>query len=294
LLLEKENFFHFQDFGNKDAVLVKGPVYASAEEMTSVKDFFTPSDYLFSQSSLLGMVVFEKNGLKRYWVQTKETLSEIAKKFGLSPQTILWANLYKKIIKPGEELIILPVDGILYEVKKGDNLEEIFKKYHLDEALFKKYNPDYQKLIVEPGEHLILPYSKPINMKDLAGSFLPDLKNYFTAPAVGWYKKELDEKNAVEILNHCGTPIFAAAEGLVVKEVSNNSYNDGYGNYLIIEHPNGTKTLYAHTEKNLKTVGDYVKQKEEIALMGNSGASLFSSCSLRFEVYGAKNPFSLK
>ncbi len=91
---------------------------------------------------------------------------------------------------------------------------------------------------------------------------------------------------------------MAAAEGLVVPDPqipnTTDGWNDGYGNFVLIEHPfgNDVRTRYAHLEKVLVSIGDYVKQGEVIGLMGETGDA--SGCHVHFEVYGAQNPFAKK
>ena len=98
--------------------------------------------------------------------------------------------------------------------------------------------------------------------------------------------------NAVDIANACGTAMYAAAEGLVTA-VTGVEWNEGYGSYIIIEHPNGTKTRYSHNEKNTVSVGDYVAQGDLIGYIGNSGNTHGpTGCHLHFEVMGARNPFA--
>ena len=67
-----------------------------------------------------------------------------------------------------------------------------------------------------------------------------------------------------------GTPVYAADNGKVI--VAGN-LGDGYGNYIILDHQNGYKTLYAHNSELLVSVGDMVAQGEQIALSGNTGNS---------------------
>lgn len=116
---------------------------------------------------------------------------------------------------------------------------------------------------------------------------------YFILPSAGLNWGGLHYDNAVDFADLCGRPIWAAAEGLVIEEFSNNRWNSGYGNYILIEHPNGTKTRYAHTLKNSASLGDYVGQGEQIALVGNTGnAKGATGCHLHFEVIGGQNPFA--
>lgn len=244
-------------------------------------------------------VIPTRQGLKKYKVSEGDTLSEIAAQFGVTLDTIKWANLdVGSVISPGDELTILPVSGILYKVESQDTLESVSAKYRINPELIKKYNPDYQKLFESPMQIVILPYAKPINKWSYISQYkenLPSLPNYFSLPARGWNWGELHYYNAIDIAADCGKPIYAAAEGLVIKESDENRWNEGYGNYILIEHPNGTKTKYAHTLENEVSEGDYVLQGEQIALIGNTGNTDGpTGCHLHFEVYGAKNPFAVK
>jgi murein DD-endopeptidase MepM/ murein hydrolase activator NlpD len=124
------------------------------------------------------------------------------------------------------------------------------------------------------------------------------MKSFFSLPVIGWNWGQLHNYNAVDIANQCGTPVQAAAEGLVVSDAELGSgsggWNDGYGSFVLIEHPNGTKTRYAHLDKTLVKAGDYVARGEEIGMMGNTGSTHGpTGCHIHFEVYGAKNPFAV-
>ncbi|MDP2704598.1 MAG: M23 family metallopeptidase [bacterium] len=240
-------------------------------------------------------VTSERNGLKRYRVQKGDTLSEVAARFGVSLETLRSANPgLKNLVEVGEILTILPVNGILYETREGDSIESVASRYRVRADLIIKYNPTYQKLFEKPGEKMILPNAKPIVYSDSAKN-LPDMRSYFTLPAKGWNWGALHYDNAVDIADECGSPVYAAAEGLVKEESEEGYWNEGYGNYVVIGHPNGTETKYAHTEKNLARVGDYVAQGNQIATIGNTGKTDGpTGCHLHFEVKGAKNPFAIR
>jgi murein DD-endopeptidase MepM/ murein hydrolase activator NlpD len=240
-----------------------------------------------------------RHGVLKYKVQAGDTLSSIAANFGIDIETIRLANPgARSLLKVGQELTILSVSGILYETKDGDTPEFVANLYGVPLDLIKQFNPDYQKLFASPGNLIILPNAKPINRADYLNRYvrgLPDLGNYFALPARGWNWGQLHDYNAVDIADECGRPIYASAEGLVIEERSGGFWNRGYGNYILIEHPNGTRTRYAHTAKNLVRTGDYVAQGDVIAFIGNTGNTHGpTGCHLHFEVYGAKNPFAIK
>lgn len=253
--------------------------------------FFGPSP------SLVG-TISSRDGIKKYKVQKGDTFSNIAARFGITLETVKNANPKIKNLRVGAEVLILPVSGILYSVEKGDTLQSLVDRFGADPALVKKHNPDYLKILETPDASLILPNVKNIPAsisKRKAIGDLADLGNYFILPAKGWNWGLLHEHNAVDIANSCGSPIYAAADGVVVEESSDGSWNNGYGNFILVEHPNMTQTRYAHTLKNIVRAGDIVSQGKQIALIGNSGNTEGSTgCHLHFEVIGAKNPFALK
>lgn len=87
-----------------------------------------------------------------------------------------------------------------------------------------------------------------------------------------------------------GTPILAAADG----KVSFSGWSGGYGELIILDHGNGTKTKYGHCSKRLVSVGDIVRQGDVIGKVGNTGNS--TGPHLHYEVIRegqAKNPESL-
>ncbi len=116
--------------------------------------------------------------------------------------------------------------------------------------------------------------------------------SYFIIPTTGWNWGTLHYNNAVDIANSCGTPVYAAAAGLIV-ENSAKGWNEGYGHYIKIEHPNNTETLYAHLDENIAPSGKYITQGELIGYMGNTGNTHGpTGCHLHFEVHGTKNPLA--
>lgn len=95
----------------------------------------------------------------------------------------------------------------------------------------------------------------------------------------------------IDIAGPVGTPIVAAAEGVVVTSGWNSG---GYGNLVEIRHADGSLTLYAHNQRILVEEGQRVTQGQLIAEMGSTGFS--TGPHLHFEIHpagqGAVNPIT--
>lgn len=272
---------------------------AADESAPEVSGFILlDSSVILDPANPLNTILPTREGLMVYQVQPGDTISKIAAKFDISVDAIFWTNpgLRSSFIKPGQEIVILPVEGVLYEVKEGDTLDSIAGLYGVSAEEIKNYNPKFQEILQGSGNRLIIPHGRPLQKNTYvsrwSGDFL-DLGNYFAIPTTGWNWGRLHDYNAVDIANQCGTPVYAAAEGLVVEIAADDGWNSGYGNYVKIEHPNKTYTRYAHLSKILVDSGKYVLQGAKIGLMGNTGNTHGpTGCHLHFEVYGAKNPFA--
>lgn len=239
--------------------------------------------------------------ISRYIVQNGDTISSIAKMFKVSVNTILWANeVTPSTLKVGTELIILPISGIQHIIKKGDTIESIAAKYKVDSSEILDFNNISADTVLTIGDILIVPDAElePVVQKSkinqsvtakLHGANGPALVGYYVRPINGGTKSQgLHGYNGVDLAAPIGTTIKAAAAGTVLIS-SYGSWNYGYGNYVVISHPNGTQTLYAHASKLMVRVGERVVQGQKIAEVGSTGKS--TGPHLHFEIRGAKNPF---
>lgn len=233
-----------------------------------------------------------------YLVQDGDTLSQVAEMFGVSVNTIVWANDLSsgKDIHPGETLLILPINGVQHTVKKGDTLAAIAKKYSGDKDEIIAYNGlENGELVV--GDVVTIPGGevpedpKPTGVKTGTKVITsgPNVSGYFIHPIPGTVRTQgLHGYNGVDYGAPVGTPIRAAAGGRVITSRA-GGWNGGYGNFVVIEHSNGTQTLYAHNSRNIVWQGQSVVQGQVIGYSGNTGRS--TGPHLHFEVRGAKNPF---
>ena len=236
----------------------------------------------------------------------KESINGVAKKFGVSADTIRWANKLSKTAKlhKGQKLKIPPGTGILHVVKKGDTLQKIANKYRASAQAIMEMNwldpgeaLTVGKEIFVPGgtmlseesqkdkrnRHYIVyksnnPY-KPINWAP------PGVGKFLTWPVKS--SRRISQHYhpghlAIDIISSAAArkrygphvPILAAAPGRVVfSGWKCDAYRCGYAYRIIIDHKNGYCTLYAHLQKgSLKVgVGDYVTRGQQIARMGDTG-----------------------
>ncbi len=248
------------------------------------------SSFLLSPGSPLSNILPTRDGLMIYKVQSGDTLSSVASNFGISLNTLFWANPNLKarsVLKVGQEVVVLPVSGVLHQVKENDTIASLSNQYSVSPDQITQFNPR-----ISLGNTIIIPGAKP-NSKSVssAPSNLPRLAGYFAIPTTGWNWGRLHHNNAVDIANACGTAIYAAAEGLVVE--SKTGWNQGYGNVVVVEHPNNISTRYAHLQKSAVEVGQYIVQGDSVGYMGNTGNTHGpTGCHLHFEVAGAVNPFA--
>ena len=121
-----------------------------------------------------------------------------------------------------------------------------------------------------------------------AKSKIKNASGYFANPLASGHKTQglHDHNRAIDIGAPTGTPIRAAASGTVL--FAKIGYNGGFGNLVIINHPNGTQTYYAHQSKLGVHAGEKVSQGQVIGYVGSTGHS--TGPHLHFEVRGARNP----
>ncbi len=235
-----------------------------------------------------------QSAITQYSVEQGDTPASIAQKFGISLNTVLWANNLKETsqLTPGKELTILPVSGVLHIVRPGDTLSEISSWYKVSVDDIAQFN-NLSSSQVFVGDILVIPNG--VMPKVLPQGRLTQLPNsYFIWPIPAPHRitQGLHPFNAVDIANgECGDPIYAAAGG----EVQKTGYTWLGGNYVRILHSNGVVTYYGHMSAILVGVGEKIYQGQTIGYIGHTGVTIPagpSGCHVHFEVRGAANPFA--
>ena len=237
-----------------------------------------------------------RDSIITYVVQEGDTISEIAENFNLSTNTILWENNIgpRNFIKPGQELVILPVTGATHTIKRGDTLNAIASRYKAKPGDILEVNKLADASELKIGSKVVIPDGIPpapvIPISYSSG--LADIRSIFkpAKPIAGKLNWPTTAKRITQYFRgwrHSGLdigakrnqPIYAADDGVVATSGWNKG---GYGYYIIIDHGNGFHTLYAHNNENYVKKGARVKKGEIIAAIGSTGRS--TGPHLHFEV----------
>jgi surface antigen len=95
--------------------------------------------------------------IKQYTAKAGDTVISVAQQFGVSSDTIKWANnLASDAIDAGKQLVIPPVDGVIYTVASGDTTISIATKYQADKDRIVAFN-DLELTGLIPGKTIIVP-----------------------------------------------------------------------------------------------------------------------------------------
>jgi len=231
-----------------------------------------------------------------YKVQKGDTISGIAKKFGLTNiSTLISVNDIGNVrsLCSGQKLKIPSIDGITYKVKSGESLASIATKNNISQDAILDVN-DLSSEVLQTGQMLFLPGAK-LDQKTLnlamGDQFICPIKSsYRMSSAFGPRLDPITGKKSThkgqDFACPTGTPIYSSMGGKVI--FAGESWL--YGKHIIIDHGNGYQTLYAHMSKIIATKGTYVTQGTRIGLVGNTGYS--TGPHLHFTVYKNGNPIN--
>jgi murein DD-endopeptidase MepM/ murein hydrolase activator NlpD len=257
--------------------------------------------------------------VSKYIVEKGDTVFGIAEKFGIKPETVLWANQFvlgdnPHNLRPGQELNILPVDGTYHRWSAGDGLNGVAKFFGVSPEVIVDYSGnqidpaslgDYANPNIEPGTWLVVPGGTrefvnwsapaiPLDNPQVAAVLGTGACEKVSAGAVGagvfvWpannhFLSGFDYRpeanhNGIDVDGDEGAPVYAADNGVIVYAGWNNW---GYGNVVVINHGNGWQTLYAHLSAIYVSCGQSVYQTNIIGAVGNTGNS--SGPHLHFEM----------
>ena len=263
-----------------------------------------------------------------YVVQPGDNLFMIAEKYGLRPETVLWGNYEvlrdnPQFLRPGQELTILPTDGVYYQWARGDNLSSIASFFRVAPDVIINYpgNRVFSDLTaitppeIAAGTWLIIPGGER-DLKDWGPPAItrknPAAAAYYGAGYCGevyegaigtggfiWptvattlsgYDYSPTLHPGIDIAGAEGTAVFATDSGVVVYS-GWSQY--GFGYLIVLDHGNGWQSAYAHLSAVNVGCGQSVAQGSVIGAIGNTGNSTGAHLhfEMRSDIYGKVNPW---
>lgn len=245
--------------------------------------------------------VAPRTEVEKYVVQSGDTASGIAEQFGITTSTLLWANNLNawSYIRPGDELNIPPVSGVLHTVASGDTLNKIANTYEADTQKILAFNKlsDADDLVV--GETIIVPdgvkktvvpstattYSSTASSSSSSGS--SSYSGTYSGGTSGWvWPSDWRVITQYYGWRHAGldidcdyhVPNYAANNGVVTR----SGWVSGYGLFVEIDHGGGIKTRYGHFSSLSVSAGQTVYAGQKLGMCGTTGRS--TGTHLHFEV----------
>ncbi len=95
--------------------------------------------------------------MKKYTTKAGDTVQVVAQTFGVSADTVKWANnIASDALEAGKQLTIPPVDGIVYTVREGDTVDSLAGKYGADKSRIVSFN-DLELGGLTPGKTIVIP-----------------------------------------------------------------------------------------------------------------------------------------
>ncbi|MFC1626909.1 peptidoglycan DD-metalloendopeptidase family protein [Patescibacteria group bacterium] len=226
-----------------------------------------------------------------YSVQDGDTLSSIAEQFGVSSDSIKWANkLPRDTLRIKQTLKIPPVTGIVHKVREGETIYSVAKKYKTDPQKIVNFPfndfTDLDTFALAIGQTLVVPDGVQLQAQAIVSSSIsvPTVitggTGQFLWPTTGgitqypvWYHMAVDIADG-------SAPGIAASDGGVVTTVQYLRY--AYGYHVIVNHGDGFSSLYAHMSEIYVQPGDQVSRGQVIGRMGSTGRS--TGTHLHFEL----------
>jgi murein DD-endopeptidase MepM/ murein hydrolase activator NlpD len=307
--------------GSEDAVV---PLDVVAEVLAKPADTAPPADRLIRQQTAYTIApVRPRASNVEYTIRPGDTLDKISERFGVSKETIAWANddKYVNLLQPGDKLIILPANGVLYKTKSDETIQSIAVKYKVSpyaiiDSEYNKLQNTTPDVVLPPELTVMVPggvsdqkplyWNPPVKARDKAGNVLPGngLSNnpggevsfgggpgscgYEPNAGGGPLRIPLARYNVVRGFypGHTGIDLQAPT-GTPVFAAANGTVifagwsNWGYGNSIVLAH-GSMFTLYGHLSAINVRCGQQVSAGTPIGAVGSTGNS--SGPHLHFEI----------
>ena len=250
----------------------------------------TPGIPLISEETLTEMAQSEETGAvfndsynlsyMSYRVRQGDMIGRIAEQFDVTQDTIISVNNIRssRLLQIGTYLKIPTMPGILYTVKKdGETIDSVAEKYKVDVEKCSSVNHVALDTSLEAGTMIFVPDAQLdwVTRQEINGDLFrkPIRARWYKSSSFGWraspFTGARSYHSGVDMACPMGTNIYAALPG----KVTATGYNSTYGNYVIVAHHSGYKTLYGHMSAITCVSGQYVTQDTRIGRVGSTGMS---------------------
>lgn len=301
---------------NADTIFEDGVLAMTFSEKISVTPTEVNQSQISNVSEALAEITKETEEKTIYTVQSGDTLSQIAAKYGLSTSALVDLNeglTEEGLIGIGDEIIVtVPTPELSVRVFEETTYEEAYDaevQYIDDDTMYQgqysvvqEGSEGYREVVAvvqyENGSEIsrdiiketLLVESVPRILKrgtQTPPTFIKPLNGGVLTSTFGarWGTTHWGVDWGVPV----GSAVLASSGGTVVR----SGWFSTYGICVDIQHPNGMMTRYAHLSKTLVSVGQKVVQGQQIARSGNTGWSTGPHLHLEVHVNGQKvNPFN--
>ncbi|MCQ2590505.1 MAG: M23 family metallopeptidase [Treponema sp.] len=271
------------------------------ENVVSTEDSSVDTDEYKAAQALLaeeGDVVLEEAPeedltltYQTYRVKSGDMIGFIADKYDVTQDTIISINNIKqsRLIQVGQFLKIPSMPGILYSTKsKGETPATIAEKYKVDAEKCAIVNCMAVDTELDAGTSIFVPDAQLdwATRQEINGDLFrkPLHSRYYLSSYYGWRDSPFNTgkrsfHTGIDMACSSGTPIYPAMDGVVTSA----GYDATYGNFVIVQHHSGYKTLYAHMSKITCKKGNFVYTTTQIGKVGSTGLS--TGPHLHFTVY---------
>ena len=227
-----------------------------------------------------------------YRIKPGDMVSVLAEQFDLTQDTLISVNSIKssRLIHPGEYLRIPSMPGILYTVKKdGETPTTVAEKFKVDAEKCALANNISAETELTKGRTIFVPDARmdATTLAEINGDLflLPIRAKFYYSSWYGWRNSPFDAgrrsfHSGIDMACPAWTKIYPAMAG----KVTYVGHGDPtYGNYVVVEHHSGYKTLYGHMVQTNTSAGKTVTTDSVIGYVGSTGLS--TGNHLHFTVY---------
>ena len=204
---------------------------------------------------------------RTYTVRPGDTLARIARRYHTTITSIREANgLHDDAVRDGQEIFV-PRAGEETEPHAPAATDRAQRAAHAraDRLGLGRARAGRSLLVHAPERRWVVAAGAA---RGIVGTLLMPVAG--GAMIRGWGSGPGGYHLAMDIRGRTGQPIRACERGIVAYAGNEIS---GYGNFVMIIHPNGLVTAYAHNREMLVTAGQMVARGDRVSTLGNSGLS---------------------